>query len=61
MNSSVFNLIFFIITANEDASAVITIGVCSLFILSLIFIMAHYASELWNNDGKICNELENII
>lgn len=48
MNSNVFNLISFIVTANEDTKSIITIGVCCLFILSLIFIAVH-----WVNDNEI--------
>lgn len=61
MNSNVFNLVSFIVTANEDTSSIMTIGVCGLFLLSLIFIMAHYASEIWVNGNEDCNELENVI
>lgn len=61
MNNNVFNLASFIVTANEDASSIMTIGVCGLFILSLIFIVAHYVSEAYVNDNEDCNELENVI
>lgn len=61
MNSNLFNLASFIVTANEDTSSIITVGVCGLFLLSLIFIVAHYVSKAYVNDNEDCNELENMI
>ncbi len=61
MNSNVFNLASFIVTANEDVSSLITLGFCGLFLLSLVFIIVHYASNVWVNGNEDCNELENII